>query len=135
MNIKKQIRTELSKYLDTKLETGSPYIFNEVVNFIKRDRKKQLTIHGVSQQRELLNAFEECITEDNIVIVIDTSNYKASFSEEVPFKAQVIDKYDINTVVKSQTTGKEYELYDYQMIEGLEIEQIKNLLDISKYGL
>ena len=73
--------------------------------------------------------------EDNIVIVIDTSNYKASFSEEVPFKAKVIDKYDINTVVKSKTTGKEYELYDHQMIEGLEIEQIKNLLDMSKYGL
>ena len=40
--------------------------------------------------------------EDNIVIVIDTSNYKASFSEETPFKAKVIDKYDINTMVKSK---------------------------------
>jgi hypothetical protein len=54
--------------------------------------------------------------EGNIVIVIDTSNYEASFSEEVPFKAKVIDKYDINTVVKSLKTNKEYELYDYQII-------------------
>lgn len=71
--------------------------------------------------------------EDNIVIVLDLSNYKESFKEDVPFKAKVIDKYDINTVVKSQTTGKEYELYDHQIIEGLEIEDIKNLINIDKY--
>jgi hypothetical protein len=71
--------------------------------------------------------------EDNIVIVIDTSNYKVSLSEDLPFKAKVINKYDINTVVKSKTTGKEYELYDHQMIEGLDIEQIKILINMSKY--
>lgn len=72
--------------------------------------------------------------EDNIVIVLDTSNYKASYSEPTPFKAKVIDKYDICTVVKSKVSGKEYELYDHQMIEGLEIEDIKKLLDMRKYG-
>lgn len=54
MNIKKDIREKLSKYLDKKLERGDPYIFNEAVNFIKKDRKEQLILHGVSHQRELL---------------------------------------------------------------------------------
>lgn len=76
----------------------------------------------------------ETMIEDNIVIVLDTGNYKASYSEPAPFKAKVIAKYDICTVVKSKVSGKEYELYDNQMIEGLEIEDIKNLLDMSKYG-
>jgi|TARA_R110000851_G_scaffold86656_1_gene188688 hypothetical protein len=48
MNIKKDIREKLSKYLDTKLERGDPYIFNDVVNFIKKDRKEQLILQGVS---------------------------------------------------------------------------------------
>lgn len=72
--------------------------------------------------------------EDNIVIVIDNANYKASFAEKTPFKAKVIDKYDINIVVKSLQTGKEYDLCLHQILEGLEIEQIKNLLDMSKYS-
>jgi hypothetical protein len=72
--------------------------------------------------------------EDNIVIVLDTSNYKTSFAEETPFKGKVIDKYDINIVVKSLQTGKEYELYFPQILEWFDIEEIKNLLDMSKYG-
>ena len=43
MNIKKDIREKLSKYLDKKLERGDPYIFNEAVNFIKKDRKFRKT--------------------------------------------------------------------------------------------
>ena len=49
MNIKKDIREKLSKYLDKKLEKGDPYIFNEAVNFIKKDRAEQLILHGVSK--------------------------------------------------------------------------------------
>tara|TARA_R110000851_G_scaffold242096_1_gene394651 strand:+ start:52 stop:306 length:255 start_codon:yes stop_codon:yes gene_type:complete len=59
MNIKKDIREKLSKYLDKKLERGDPYIFNEAVNFIKKDRKEQLILHGVVKQSELLIAFAE----------------------------------------------------------------------------
>ena len=50
-----------------------------------------------------------------IVTVIDTSNYQESYSEPVPFEAEVVDKYDINTVVVSQNTGKRYELYEHQI--------------------
>jgi len=72
--------------------------------------------------------------EDNIVIVIDTSNYKASYSEKVPFKAIVTEKYDNELWVKSLTTNKEYELYYNQIIEGLDIEEIIKVIDLSKYG-
>ena len=59
MNKKKQIRKELKNYLDSKLEKGDLHIFDEVVNFIKKDRKKQLTLTDVSQQRELLLGFQK----------------------------------------------------------------------------
>jgi len=49
MNKKKQIRKELKNYLDSKLEKGDLHIFDEVVNFIKKDRKKQLTLTDVSK--------------------------------------------------------------------------------------
>ena len=48
MSKKKQIRKELKNYLDSKLEKGDLHMFDEVVNFIKKDRKKQLTLTGVS---------------------------------------------------------------------------------------
>ena len=66
MNIKKDIREKLNKYLDKKVERGDPYIFNEVVNFIKKDRKEQLILHGVSQQRELLLAFLKCYNNGEV---------------------------------------------------------------------
>tara|TARA_R110000803_G_C11924503_1_gene314736 strand:+ start:806 stop:1051 length:246 start_codon:yes stop_codon:yes gene_type:complete len=49
MNIKKDIREKLNKYLDKKIAKGDPYIFNEAVNFIKKDRAEQLILHGVSK--------------------------------------------------------------------------------------
>tara|TARA_R110000851_G_scaffold223851_2_gene376689 strand:- start:659 stop:919 length:261 start_codon:yes stop_codon:yes gene_type:complete len=61
MNIKKDIREKLIKYLDKKLENNDPYIFNEVVNFIKKDRAEQLILSGVSHRRELFNSFIEWI--------------------------------------------------------------------------
>jgi hypothetical protein len=72
--------------------------------------------------------------EDNIVIVVDTGNYLPSYSEEVPFKAKVIDKDDRGIFVKSISTGKEYDLYYDQILEAMDIEEIKKLLDVSKYG-
>jgi len=72
--------------------------------------------------------------KDNLVIVIDTSNYTAEYSEETPFKAIVTEKDELVIMVTSLTTGKEYELYFHQILEGLEINEIKNLLDMSKYG-
>lgn len=72
--------------------------------------------------------------EDNIVIVIDVSNYKGSYQEEVPFKAKVIEKYEIDLRVKSIETGKEYELYYDQILEACSKEELKNLIDIKKYG-
>jgi len=74
--------------------------------------------------------------EGQIVIVIDTSNYKASYSEKTPFKAELYLITDYPCYwVKSLVTGKEYELYESQILEGLSIEEIGNLLDMSKYGL
>ena len=71
---------------------------------------------------------------DNTVIVIDTGNYKSSYSEAVPFKARVVDLYDHEVLVKSLTTNKEYELYHDQVLELLDIKEIKVMLDLKKYG-
>lgn len=74
--------------------------------------------------------------EGQIVIVIDTSNYKASHSEKTPFKAELYLITDYPCYwVRSLVTGKEYELYESQILEGLSIDEISNLLDMSKYGL
>lgn len=72
--------------------------------------------------------------EENIVIVIDTANYKADYTEPTPFKAKITDIYKNGTWVKSLTTGKQYELYDEQILEGLEIDKISALLNMSEYG-
>jgi hypothetical protein len=58
----------------------------------------------------------EEVMKGKIVTVIDTSNYQESYSEPVPFEAEVVDKYDINIVVVSQKTCKIYELYEHQII-------------------
>lgn len=65
---------------------------------------------------------------DNIVIIIDTGNYKDSYAEPTPFRARIIDKYDNCVVVKSMETNKEYELYYYQVLEFLDLEEIKELI-------
>ncbi len=58
--------------------------------------------------------------EGKIVTVIDMSNYQESYGEPTPFKAEVEDKYGINTVVVSQKTGKRYELYDHQIVANID---------------
>jgi hypothetical protein len=72
--------------------------------------------------------------QDPIVIVVNNSNYDPSYAETVPFKAVVEDSVGTTVWVKSTVTGKTYELYPEQMLEGLEIEQIKAMLDVSKYN-
>jgi len=67
--------------------------------------------------------------EGQIVIVLDTANYQASYCEKTPFKAELYEITDYPCFwVRSLVTGKEYELYEGQMIEGLPIEEIERLL-------
>ena len=73
--------------------------------------------------------------EDNIVIVVDNGNYKASYAEKVPFKAKVKQNLKNEIWVVSLETGKEYELYYNQILEALELDEIVKMLDLSKYGL
>lgn len=68
------------------------------------------------------------IPKDNIVIVIDNSNYKKSYAEACPFKAVVEYKYEHEVTVRSLKTKKEYELYYHQILEFLPIKEIKKLL-------
>lgn len=72
--------------------------------------------------------------KDNTVIVLDTSNYKASYGEEVPFKAVVTDKDDLTITVISLVTRKQYELYSHQVLESMDIEDIRKLIDLRNYG-
>lgn len=72
--------------------------------------------------------------KDNTVIVVDNSNYKSSFAEEVPFKAIITYKNDHVIGVVSVTTKKDYELYHHQILEAMDIEDIRKLIDLSKYG-
>jgi len=57
MSQKKQIRKELNEYLDKYIPITELDIYKYVVDFIKKDRKKQLTLTDASQQRELLEGF------------------------------------------------------------------------------
>jgi hypothetical protein len=51
-----------------------------------------------------------------VVLVTNNDNYKAYYAEETPFKAEIfaIDDYPCFWV-RSLATGKDYELYDYQI--------------------
>lgn len=73
--------------------------------------------------------------EGQIVIVVSVDNYQSQYAEEVPFKAVLLKITNYPCYwVKSETTGNEYELYDHQLLEGLTIEQINRMMDLSKYG-
>jgi len=64
--------------------------------------------------------------KDNTIIVHDLGNYKDEFKEPTPFKGVVLEKYDTQIIVKSLSTNKEYEIYTYQCLEGLELSDIKS---------
>lgn len=74
--------------------------------------------------------------KDNTVIVVDNANYKSDYAEDCPFKAIVEWKPGARgtILVKSLATGKEYELYDHQVLEAMDIKDIRKLIDLSKYG-
>jgi hypothetical protein len=73
--------------------------------------------------------------EGGLVIVVDTGNYKASYSEEVPFTANLYKTTDYPTCwVRSVVTGKEYELYSNQILELMEEKNIKKLINLKEYG-
>lgn len=70
------------------------------------------------------------------VIIIDLGNYNSNYAEDIPFKGIITEITDYPCYqVRSLITGKEYELYESQILEGLSIEEIGNLLNMSKYGL
>lgn len=68
------------------------------------------------------------------VIVLDNSNYKSSYAEKCPFKAIVTYVYENEIEVTSVETGKEYELYPNQILEAMDIYEIKFMLNGGKYG-
>lgn len=71
--------------------------------------------------------------EGQIVIIMDTSNYNNG--EKRPFKAELYEITDYPCYwVRSLSTGREYELYDHQILEFLEIEEIEKILDLNQYG-
>lgn len=75
------------------------------------------------------------IFDERTVIVLDTSNYKDSYSEKTPFKAVVEQNYDNEIWVKSIETGKQYELYYNQILEAMDIDEIIFMLDGGDYGM
>ena len=77
----------------------------------------------------------DCNTRDNIVIVVDLSNYKSTYAEKCPFKAQITQNYGHEIWVKSLTTGKEYGVYEPQILEFLDIDEISKLINMDNYGL
>ena len=72
--------------------------------------------------------------DERTVIVIDTSNYRASYLEEIPFKAVVKEIYDSTIWVESLVTSKLYELYYNQILESMDIKEVKSLLNLDNYG-
>ena len=73
--------------------------------------------------------------DERTVIVLDTSNYKDSYSEKTPFKAVVEQIYDNEIWVKSVETGKQYELYYTQILEAMDIDEIIFMLGGGDYGM
>lgn len=58
MNQKEEIRKELNEYLDKYIPRTEIDIYKYVVDFIKKDRKKQLILNGVGWRSEQLPDFD-----------------------------------------------------------------------------
>lgn len=72
--------------------------------------------------------------KEQTVIVVDLSNYKSSYSEKIPFKGVLIDITNYPCyIVKSLSTGNEYELYESQLLEGLDIDVICRMMNMREY--
>ncbi len=51
-----------------------------------------------------------------IIKVVDLGNYKSEYQETCPFEATLLKFDGLNYDVESLVTGKEYEIYDYQIM-------------------
>ena len=51
------------------------------------------------------------------ITVIDLDNYKAEHQEDTPFDGELLSTDGLNYNVKSLRTGKEYEVYAFQIKE------------------
>ena len=69
------------------------------------------------------------------VIVLDTSNYKDSYSanDVCPFKATVEAVYDNEVVVTSNESLKKYELYSHQILECFDDEAIREMVSVEAW--
>lgn len=66
--------------------------------------------------------------DERTVIVIDNGNYNSTYAEPTPFKAIVEQIYENEIWVRSITTEKVYELYYNQILETMDIDEIKFML-------
>lgn len=67
------------------------------------------------------------------IIVIDLGNY--FIAEEVPFKAILKEITDYPCYwVQSNVTGKNYEVYETQILESFPEEDLKKLINLNNYG-
>lgn len=73
--------------------------------------------------------------DERTVIVLDNGNYKSSYAEKTPFKAIVEQVYENEICVKSLATNKKYELYYSQILETMDIDEIKFMLGGGEYGM
>ncbi len=93
MNQKEQIRKELNEYLDKYIPRTEIDIYKYVVDFIEKDRKKQLTLTDVSQQRELLSEFEELnILIQDIYEFMDRQKLDSALAKLEKIKVDVVGK-------------------------------------------
>jgi len=72
MNQKEEIRKELNEYLDKYIPRTEIDIYKHVVNFIKKDRAKQLNLSGVVGKSEQLLAYTKFLRDELHLNISDT---------------------------------------------------------------
>ena len=72
MNQKEEIRKELNEYLDKYIPRTEIDIYKHVVNFIKKDRAKQLNLFGVVGKSEQLLAYTKFLRDELHLNISDT---------------------------------------------------------------
>lgn len=98
----------------------------------------------MSKEKGLLNKIKtinmlnlrsgDVIKKGGIVVVLNLDSYTSEYAEAVPFGAMVTRITSHPTWwVKSIKTGKEYELYDWQLLEFLKDEDLAKIIDLQKY--
>jgi hypothetical protein len=74
------------------------------------------------------------ITPHHIVVVLDLSNYKTKYAEQVPFPATVVKIEHYEFWVESHVTGVLYEVNKSQLLEYLSVKEIRALINLKNYG-